>query len=26
VIHTPGLASDEARGEKQLVPRSRLGL
>jgi mannose-6-phosphate isomerase-like protein (cupin superfamily) len=26
VVHTPGLAGDEARREKQLVPRSRLGL
>lgn len=26
VIHTPGLAGDAARSEKQLVPRSRLGL
>jgi mannose-6-phosphate isomerase-like protein (cupin superfamily) len=25
VIHTPGLAGDAARSEKQLVPRSRLG-
>jgi quercetin dioxygenase-like cupin family protein len=24
VIHTPGLSGDEARSEKQLVPRSRL--
>lgn len=26
VIHTPGLAGDGARAEKQLVPRARLGL
>jgi mannose-6-phosphate isomerase-like protein (cupin superfamily) len=26
VVHTPGLAGDEARSEKQFVPRSRLGL
>jgi mannose-6-phosphate isomerase-like protein (cupin superfamily) len=26
VIHTPGLAGEEARDEKQIVPRSRLGL
>jgi quercetin dioxygenase-like cupin family protein len=26
VVHTPGLQGDEARSEKQLVPRSRLGL
>jgi mannose-6-phosphate isomerase-like protein (cupin superfamily) len=26
VIHSPGLAGDAARLEKQLVPRSRLGL
>ena len=26
VIHTPGLAGDAARNEKQLVPRSQLGL
>jgi mannose-6-phosphate isomerase-like protein (cupin superfamily) len=26
VIHTPGLAGDGARNEKQLVPRSRLGV
>lgn len=26
VIHTPGLAGAAARGEKRLVPRSRLGL
>ena len=26
VIHTPGLAGQEARDEKQLVARSRLGL
>jgi len=25
VIHTPGLAGDAARNEKQFVPRSRLG-
>jgi mannose-6-phosphate isomerase-like protein (cupin superfamily) len=26
VVHVPGLAGDEAKQEKQLVPRSRLGL
>lgn len=26
VIHTPGMAGDEAAKEKELVPRSRLGL
>jgi mannose-6-phosphate isomerase-like protein (cupin superfamily) len=26
VIHTPGLVGNDARTEKQLVPRSRLGL
>lgn len=26
VVHSPGLAGDDARREKQLVPRSRLGL
>jgi mannose-6-phosphate isomerase-like protein (cupin superfamily) len=26
VVHSPGLAGEEAHGEKQLVPRSRLGL
>src|SRR5512143_2933616 len=26
VIHTPALSGDEARREKQFVPRSRLGL
>ena len=26
VVHTPGLAGDDARNEKQFVPRSRLGL
>jgi mannose-6-phosphate isomerase-like protein (cupin superfamily) len=25
VVHSPGLAGDEARREKRLVPRSRLG-
>jgi mannose-6-phosphate isomerase-like protein (cupin superfamily) len=26
VVHSPGLAGNEARREKELVPRSRLGL
>ena len=26
VVHTPGLSGEAARAEKQLVPRSRLGL
>jgi len=26
VIHTPGLAGEEARAEKTLVPRTRLGV
>jgi mannose-6-phosphate isomerase-like protein (cupin superfamily) len=26
VVHVPGLTDDEARGEKRLVPRSRLDL